>query len=101
MPSKLNAPTREITIVNVDDHPIFNRLWGKEGFVRVNEENLEEFKSAKGLVLIFFADNPTTFKETIDMAVIAPKLLRCSRITLPQRASLTLPWAAPSRAVSA
>ena len=55
MPSKLNDPTREITIVNVDDHPIFNRLWGKEGFVRVNEENLEAFKSAKGLVLIFFA----------------------------------------------
>ena len=50
MPSKLNDPTREMTIVNVDDHPIFNRLWGKEGFVRVNEENLEEFKSAKGLV---------------------------------------------------
>ena len=30
MPSKLNDPTREITIVNVDDHPIFNRLWGKK-----------------------------------------------------------------------
>ena len=76
MPSKLNDPTREMTIVNVDDHPIFNRLWGKEGFVRVNEENLEEFKSAKGLVLIFFADNPTTFKETIDMAVIAPEVAK-------------------------
>ncbi len=76
MPSKLNDPTREMTIVNVDDHPIFNRLWGKEGFVRVNEENLEEFKSAKGLVLIFFADNPTTFKETLDMAVIAPEVAK-------------------------
>jgi hydrogenase-1 operon protein HyaE len=42
----------------------------------VNEENLEEFKSAKGLVLIFFADNPTTFKETIDMAVIAPEVAK-------------------------
>ena len=42
----------------------------------MNEENLEEFKSAKGLVLIFFADNPTTFKETIDMAVIAPEVAK-------------------------
>ncbi|MEI3144729.1 MAG: [NiFe]-hydrogenase assembly chaperone HybE [Dakarella massiliensis] len=29
------------------------------------------------------------------------KSRKCSRITLPQRASLPLPWAAPSRAVSA
>ena len=50
MPSKLNDPTREITIVNVDDHPIFNRLWGKEGFVRVNEENLEELRIEKEMI---------------------------------------------------
>ncbi|MCG5031421.1 hydrogenase expression protein HyaE [Mesosutterella sp. OilRF-GAM-744-9] len=76
MPVKLNEPTREITQVDVDRHPVFQRLWGAEGFTRVTEENLGAFASQKGLVLAVFADNPTTFKESIDIAVIAPEIGR-------------------------
>jgi len=76
MPVMLNEPTRAMTQVDVERHPVFQRLWGKEGFRRVNEENLGEFSSQKGLVLAVFADNPTTFKETIDIAVIAPEIAK-------------------------
>lgn len=76
MPSKLNEPTTRLTQVNVDTHPIFQRLWGKEGFERLDEGNISEFERTPGLALIVFADNPTTFKESIDMAVIAPEIAK-------------------------
>lgn len=76
MPSKLNEPTRQITIVDVDKHPAFIRLWGQEGFVRVNEENVKAFAETPGLVLAVFCDSPTTFKESVDIAVIAPEIAK-------------------------
>ena len=76
MAAELNEPTRQMTLVDVDNHPIFNRLWGQEGFVRVNENNVRSLTEKKGLVLMVFADNPTTFKETIDIAVIAPEIAK-------------------------
>ena len=76
MPSKLNAPTRLMTIIDVDQHPAFIRLWGSEGFERLDEENLKRFTEKPGLLFAVFADSPTTFKESIDMAVIAPEIAR-------------------------
>ena len=76
MPSKLNAPTRQMTVIDVDAHPAFLRLWGEAGFLRLTEENLERFTERPGLLLAVFADSPTTFKESIDMAVIAPEIAR-------------------------
>ena len=76
MAAELNEPTRQMTLVDVDHHPIFNRLWGEEGFVRVNENNVRSLTEKKGLVLMVFADNPTTFKETLDIAVIAPEIAK-------------------------
>ena len=76
MPAKLNELTKQMTLVDVDKHPAFQRLWGKEGFERLNEDNIKEFTGGPGLRLIVFADNPTTFKESIDMAVIAPEIAK-------------------------
>ena len=76
MPAKLNELTKQMTIVDVDKHPAFQRLWGKEGFERLNEDNFKEFSDGPGLRLAVFADNPTTFKESIDMAVIAPEIAK-------------------------
>lgn len=76
MPSKLNDPTRLMTLIDVDRHPAFIRLWGTEGFERLNEENFKRFTEKPGLLLAVFADSPTTFKESIDMAVIAPEIAR-------------------------
>lgn len=76
MPSKLNDPTKLMTIIDVDRHPAFIRLWGPEGFERLDEESLKRFTERPGLQLAVFADSPTTFKESIDMAVIAPEIAR-------------------------
>lgn len=74
--SKLNALTEALTKIDVDTHPLFVRLWHELGFARVRPDNVEDFKKAPGLALLFLADDPVKFKETLDMAVIAPEICK-------------------------
>ena len=76
MPARLNEPTRLLTRIDLERHPAFIRLWGPEGFERLTEESLPGFLSRPGLLLAVFADSPLLFKETLDMAVIAPEIAR-------------------------
>ena len=57
-------------------HPLVDQLFTRHGFVRVDAESLAEFAAAPGHVLLVFTEDPVRYKETLDLAVIAPEVAR-------------------------
>lgn len=66
----------QVAPIDVDTHPGFVRLFGKEGFQKMGEENVDALLAARGLQIVAFADDPMKQKETLDIVVIAPELRR-------------------------
>ena len=57
-------------------HPLVEQLFTRHGFVHVNADSLEAFAAAPGHALLVFTEDPIRFKETLDLAVIAPEVAR-------------------------
>ncbi len=74
--TKLNAATQELVQIDPDTHPLFVKLWNESGMTRINDENIESFKKTPGLALLCMVDDPVMYKETFDMVVIGPELVR-------------------------
>lgn len=74
--TKLNAATQELVQIDPDTHPLFVKLWNESGMTRINDENIESFKKTLGLALLCMVDDPVMYKETFDMVVIGPELVR-------------------------
>lgn len=74
--TKLNAATQELVQIDPDTHPLFVKLWNESGMTRINDENIESFKKTQGLALLCMVDDPVMYKETFDMVVIGPELVR-------------------------
>ena len=74
MAVKLNAPTAELVKIDVDAHPLFCRLWKELGVRRIVKSNIDDFRATDGLSVLCLADDPVMYKETLDMAAIAPEL---------------------------
>jgi hydrogenase-1 operon protein HyaE len=55
-------------------HPLIDALFTRHGYARVEAETLEEFAARSGHALLVFTEDPLRFKETLDLAVIAPEL---------------------------
>ena len=74
--TELNAATQELVQIDPDTHPLFVKLWNESGMTRINDENIESFKKTSGLALLCMVDDPLMYKETFDMVVIGPELVR-------------------------
>lgn len=57
-------------------HPLLEQLFTRHGFERVSEGDLDRFAAAPGRALLVFTEDPLRYKETLDLAVIAPEVAR-------------------------
>ena len=57
-------------------HPLLEQLSSRHGFVRLDLGTLDAFADAPGHALLVFTEDPVRFKETLDLAVIAPELAK-------------------------
>jgi hydrogenase-1 operon protein HyaE len=57
-------------------HPLIARLIAQEGVVEVDAARFDAFVEHSGHVLLVFTEDPVRFKETLDLAVIVPELMR-------------------------
>ena len=57
-------------------HPLVEQLFSRHGFVRVDADSIDAFAAAPGHAMIVFTEDPVRFKETLDLAVIAPEVAR-------------------------
>lgn len=55
--------------------PLLDRLLD-EGYPLVKEDNLEEFLGGPGVHVLFFAGDPQQHRETNDVAVVLPELVK-------------------------
>ena len=72
----MTSYTTEDAKIDPKTNPLFQRLFGKEGFLPLNEANLDEFLAAPGLKMAVFAEDPNAKRVTMDIVVIAPELKR-------------------------
>jgi hydrogenase-1 operon protein HyaE len=78
-------------------HPLLRQLFERHGCARLEAEGLDEFIAAPGHVLLFFAEDPVRYRETLDLAVIAPELARAfagrfrTGVLLPEAARAVAP----------
>lgn len=57
-------------------HPLLEQLFSRHGFARVDLASLDAFVDAPGHALLVFTEDPVRYKETLDLAVIAPEVAR-------------------------
>lgn len=74
--SKLNALTEALVKIDTDTHPLFKKLWDSGVVQRLYHKDYEAFRQTPGLALLFLVDDPVKFKETLDMTVIAPEIIK-------------------------
>lgn len=55
-------------------HPLLEQLFTRHGFARVDLDTLDAFANAPGHALLVFTEDPVRYKETLDLAVIAPEV---------------------------
>lgn len=56
--------------------PLIAQLFVKHGFTEVRAENFAAFTECPGHTLLLFTQDPIRFKETLDLAVIVPEIVR-------------------------
>lgn len=57
-------------------HPLLEQLVSRHGFTAVDVESINDFVAAPGHALLVFTEDPVRFRETLDLAVIAPEIAR-------------------------
>jgi hydrogenase-1 operon protein HyaE len=57
-------------------HPLVEQLFSRHGFAPVDVDSLDAFAAAPGHALLVFTEDPVRYKETLDLAVIAPEVAR-------------------------
>jgi hydrogenase-1 operon protein HyaE len=57
-------------------HPLLEQLVSRHRFSPVTPENLDEFGSAPGLTMLIFTEDPVRYRETLDLAVIGPEIIK-------------------------
>lgn len=79
---KINDVTRKDGQIDAAKHPVFCRLFEKEGFEWVDEEAWEAFLKVEGFKMAIFSEDPNAKRVTLDIAVIAPELKKAFAGTL-------------------
>jgi hydrogenase-1 operon protein HyaE len=78
-------------------HPLFERLFAQQGCANLDAGRLDAFLAAPGHALLFFAEDPVQYRETLDLCVILPEIARAFRgrfrvgVLLPQAARAVAP----------
>ena len=62
--------------VTVAVHPLVAQLSTRHGFAELSIDAFDGWASEPGRALVVFTEDPVRYKETLDLAVIAPELLR-------------------------
>ena len=57
-------------------YPLIAQLFTKHGFTRVDSDDFAAFTERSGDALLLFLEDPIRYRETLDLAVIAPQLAR-------------------------
>lgn len=57
-------------------HPLVEQLFSRHGYAHVDADSLDAFAAAPGHALLVFTEDPVRYKETLDLAVIAPEVAR-------------------------
>jgi hydrogenase-1 operon protein HyaE len=57
-------------------HPLLEQLASRHEFAVVDAESLDDFAAAAGHALLVFTEDPVRYRETLDLAVIAPEVVR-------------------------
>jgi hydrogenase-1 operon protein HyaE len=57
-------------------HPLVAQLVTRHGFVELTAATFDAFALADGSALVLFTEDPARYRETLDLAVIAPELAR-------------------------
>jgi hydrogenase-1 operon protein HyaE len=57
-------------------HPLIQRLYDDCGYPEVTLETHEAFISQPGITVLFFAGDPKRFRDTTDVAVVLPELVK-------------------------
>jgi hydrogenase-1 operon protein HyaE len=57
-------------------HPLLAQLVTRHAFVEVTGDTFDAFVRTPGHVLLLFTEDPARYKETLDLAVIAPEIVR-------------------------
>jgi len=58
------------------EYPLVAQLFSKHGYAEVTPANFAQWAQGSGRALLLFIDDPGRFKETLDLAVIVPELMR-------------------------
>jgi len=56
--------------------PLIAQLFARHGFAEVSAEDFDTFTQRAGHTLLLFTEDPVRFRETLDLAVIVPELVR-------------------------
>jgi hydrogenase-1 operon protein HyaE len=67
-PSPLPAPAMQ--------HPLLEQLVTRHGFTPVDAATVDAFADGPGHALLVFTEDPVRYRETLDLAVIAPELVQ-------------------------
>jgi hydrogenase-1 operon protein HyaE len=78
-------------------HPLVAQLAARHGFAELSVASFDAWADAPGRALVLFTEDPVRYKETLDLAVIAPELVRAFPGVF--RAGVLLPEAARAIAV--
>jgi hydrogenase-1 operon protein HyaE len=78
-------------------HPLIAQLSTRHGFAELSVESFDGWANAPGRALVVFTEDPVRYKETLDLAVIAPEVVRAFPGVF--RAGVLLPEAARAIAV--
>ena len=57
-------------------HPLIQRLYNDCGYPEVTLETHQDFVSQPGITVLFFAGDPNRFRDTTDVAVVLPELVK-------------------------
>ncbi|MGA7178400.1 MAG: hypothetical protein WBX11_02270 [Thiobacillaceae bacterium] len=57
-------------------HPLIQRLFDDYGYPKVTLESHDAFVNQPGITVLFFAGDPKAFRETTDVAVVLPELVK-------------------------
>jgi hydrogenase-1 operon protein HyaE len=57
-------------------YPLIAQLFSKHACVRLDADSHAAFVEAPGHALVLFTEDPVRYKETLDLAVIVPELVR-------------------------
>jgi hydrogenase-1 operon protein HyaE len=57
-------------------HPLIQRLFDDQGYPEVTLETHQAFISQPGVTVLFFAGDPNRFRDTTDVAVVLPELVK-------------------------